>query len=154
MQSQAYWISPAGQVVDVATSHIATVIADPGFFRLTLRGIEAVYAQHGERVGLEGTAREAILTDLLCRRWIRLREHRHHWSIQFSTASPRTRVYVGSWARAAMRQGIVRDRHAEVHLEGLHDGFRLRVQMMELVTSMPLKSGDGERWRLRWSKRC
>ena len=96
----AYWISPTGKVTSVTASHIAEVIADPASFKLTLNRIEAIYVRHGERIGLEGYAREQILVDLLRRRWIRIREHRHHWSIQFESASPRTKAHIRAWARA------------------------------------------------------
>ncbi len=34
ISSQAYWISPSGELIDVNSTHIAIVIADPPRFNL------------------------------------------------------------------------------------------------------------------------
>ncbi len=128
----AFWISPLGEILPVVTSHIAAVIEDPATFRMTLGQIEEVYSRHREPVGLEGHAREEILRGLLKRRCIRIREHRTHWSIQFSTASPKTLWRIRTWARTALRRGIVQDRYAPAHLVGLHDDYNREIEFQHL----------------------
>ena len=149
-QGMAYWISPGGKVIGVVTSHIAAVIADPKSFNMTTNEIESVYAHHGERIGLEGYAREQILKDLLRRRWIRIREHRTHWSVQFSTASPRTRVYIRAWTRGALRRAIIGDRYAALQLDGIVDGYSKHIEMGELAKCPSFEVEGAERWQLRW----
>ena len=152
MNGIAFWISPRGKVIPVVTSHIATVIEAPTTFKTAASKIEAVFAKHDEPIGHEGYSREEILVDLLKRRWIRVREHvNSHWSIQFHTASPRTKAHIRAWARAALRRGIVRDRYAQVRLVGLGDGYGCDVEFHELANSTDLEvRGNGKR-RLRWA---
>ena len=149
-QGKAFFISPQGAVLRVTTSHIAMVIEDPAMFKMKRSKIEEVFARHDEPLGHEGYAREVILTDLLRRRWIRIREHQAYWSIQFSTLSPRTKSHIRKWARTALQRGIVRDRYAEARLEGLADGFHLRIEVARVVTSSVFEVEGAERWRLQW----
>ena len=47
MMTPAHWIAPDGECLDVCTSHIAAVIADPAHFGVTEAWLRAVYAAHG-----------------------------------------------------------------------------------------------------------
>ena len=151
MQGLAYWISPRGKVIRVTTSHIAAVIAAPESFKMSTREIVAAYAKYQERIGVEGKAREEVLVDLLRRRWIRIREHPARWNIEFSTASPRTKAHIRKWVQGALRRGIVRDRYAEVRLDGLDDGYGCDVEFHELANSTELEVRGNGKWRLRWA---
>jgi hypothetical protein len=76
MKYEAYWISPRGLIVPVegtATTHIAMIWKNPGFFGLGRDELLAVHRKHGERPGLEGKARQEIMAGLLRQGWIRIR---------------------------------------------------------------------------------
>ncbi|HPS30826.1 MAG TPA: hypothetical protein PLZ43_11260 [bacterium] len=73
MRREAYWISPEGTVITVNTKHINEVISHPEVFGLTIEAIRAVYEKYDEPMGLEGKAREEIMTGLILKGWIRIR---------------------------------------------------------------------------------
>ena len=77
----ACFISPAGEIVEVGTSHIAKVIRTPEPFGLTMETIEKTYEKYSEPVGLEGQARKEILVKIIEKGWIRARRYREHWSV-------------------------------------------------------------------------
>lgn len=70
-----WWISPESEIVTVNTStHISEIIAHPEKFGLTREYIEETYKAHGERLGLEGKAREEIMKKVMDLGWIRARD--------------------------------------------------------------------------------
>ena len=76
MKHEAYWISPRGEIAPVegtAASHITTIGKNPGFFGLTRKQYQAEHQKQGERLGIEGRAREIIMKALLEKGWIRIR---------------------------------------------------------------------------------
>jgi len=132
---KAFFIDPEGQVLPVRTSHIAAVIGDPKRFGTTKRRIEEAYRKQGEPVGLEGNARTEILVEVIERGWIRIREYPdRYWSVQFDTASPRTKGFVRVWARRMLKSRNT-DPYLPVHLVGFSDGFDRRVELRTLATS-------------------
>ena len=146
----AYFVSPDGNVMLVSTSHVAAVIENPSLFGLTKAGIEAIYAEHGEGIGIEGTAREAILIPLIARGWIRIREYPdRYWSVNFHRASPKTKAYLRGWARRIVRRRSA-DPYLPVHLAGLGDGFCQRVELRTLATGGLFDTDDADRWKLTW----
>ena len=95
------FISPQGEVVEVEQSHINTVILYPARFGITTQEIESVYAKHKEPVGVEGSAREEILCNLVMQGWIRLRRYikpQEQWSITVNELNDRTRLFLHDWA--------------------------------------------------------
>ncbi len=104
----AFFISPAGELLSVATSHIAVVIADPQRFGVTRAFIEARHAQHGEPLGLEGRARSEVLVRVLEAGWIRVREQPPkspvRWHLQVSTLNDDHRARLAAFAREALRE--------------------------------------------------
>ena len=151
MGTNAYFISPAGHVMLVETSHIATLIESPRAFGTTKRKIEAVYANHKESLGHEGYAREEILVEVIRRGWIRIREYPdEYWSVQFAKATPRTKTFIRKWARAVLRRRIAKDPYLPVQLVGFSDGFTRRVELKALANTGMLEVRGAERWRSRW----
>ena len=73
--SVAFFVSPRGRILFVKTNHIGTVIDDPIQFGLTMDEIRARYAEYGEQLGIEGTARRKFLLQLVKNGWIRLRRY-------------------------------------------------------------------------------
>lgn len=95
------FISPQGEVVEVEQFHVNTVILDPARFGITTQEIESVYAKHKEPVGVEGSAREEILCNLVTQGWIRLRRYikpQEQWSVTVNELNDRTRFFLHDWA--------------------------------------------------------
>jgi len=73
MRYDAFFISPAGEIIPVPVRHIVAIAKDPGLFELTDDYIKRIYKKHNENVGWEGYARNEIILDLLKKNWVRLR---------------------------------------------------------------------------------
>ena len=151
MAGKAFWISPEGRVMDVGVNHIAAVIRDPKTFNVTKNRIEKAYAKHKEPIGSEGNAREEIITAILKKGWIRIREYpNRYWSIQFPSVSPKIKTFIRKWARYVLKRNIAEDPYMPVHLLGLTDGFSRRVELGTLAkTAMFEVEGSGQ-WNLKW----
>ena len=103
MLTPAHWIAPDGERLDVRTSHIAAVIADPRRFGVTDAWLRAVYAEHGEaeRFGCEGRARAAVIRHLVMAGWIRTRRcirPSTYWSVTVYDLDAETRQRLQDWA--------------------------------------------------------
>jgi hypothetical protein len=120
MISVAFFLSPAGQLVNVPQNHISTVIADPERFGLTREEIDAVYEEYGERVGVEGEARKELLLRVINHGWIRIRRYRNYWSVTAPSLSPPVWERLQCWAALT--------------LEGI-DGFKEADRYMPVRTS-------------------
>lgn len=68
-----YWVSPAGKMLSVKSTHIDVVIKKPEVFGITRAYIKEVYKKYRETVGLEGKARDEIIEGLINKRWMRIR---------------------------------------------------------------------------------
>jgi len=102
----AYWINPRGDHLPVPIHHISVVIDHPEVFNLTREHVLAVYEKYGEKIGLEGRAREEIMLDLLKKGWIRLRENpkKHCWKCQVWRFTDREHSLIGTWVRHMTEQ--------------------------------------------------
>ena len=82
--TDSFWISSSGKIIDVGVSHINAVRDNPKKFGITQDYIDELYKKHKERPGLEGKAREEILTTVIKKGWMRARENRRSldWTIQ------------------------------------------------------------------------
>jgi len=69
----AYWVSPAGEMLSVKSTHIEEVVKNPEAFGITHAYIKKVYKKYRETVGLEGKARDEIVEGLLNKGWMRIR---------------------------------------------------------------------------------
>jgi len=92
MVTTAFFISPEGEIITVQTSHIAEIIRDPARFGLSKDEIYAEYRQYGEPVGIEGKAREKIISALIKGGWIRIRRYPRDssktWRINIDSMTP------------------------------------------------------------------
>jgi hypothetical protein len=90
--SPAYWISPRGAILKSDITHIQAVLSNPEKFGYDMGYIRNVYDHYGEKFGIEGKAREEIITDLIRKGWIRMRRYPNRfWSVNVSKFSGRIR---------------------------------------------------------------
>jgi hypothetical protein len=115
MKKNAYWISPSGSIIPVDAMHISTIIEYPKKFNMTKKQIEDIYADHNESIGIEGHAREEIMTMLLNKGWIRLRYNSRQdmWVAQTKEFGKRQKDYMFDWATS---KDIKTQKYSEVML--------------------------------------
>lgn len=65
IDGEAYFISPAGVIIGVPSTHIALVIEMPALYGVSSDFVHERYTSHGEAMGVEGRARIEILQKVL-----------------------------------------------------------------------------------------
>ena len=121
MHGRAFFLSPQGKLIRVGASHIAEVIRHPEEFGLSLEEIEKAYQKHGEKLGMEGRARGEILSRIIAKGWIRIREYPDsHWSFTLDQLTSQEKGYLRDFAQQALsRKGAFADsgeRRPDPHL--------------------------------------
>ncbi|MFW9942563.1 MAG: hypothetical protein ACFFFT_16105 [Candidatus Thorarchaeota archaeon] len=113
MHTKAYWIFPDHKVLETS-SHHQEVIKSPQIFGETVESVRETYKKYGEKLGLEAKARDEILTRVIQRGFIRIRENRNNWSVQVWKLTDETRDRIHKWAKAKAVYNQVRDKYAHV----------------------------------------
>ncbi len=100
LTANAYWISPYGKIVDVPTYHINHIIQNPTIYGYTEEEINSIYEKHQEPKGLEGKAREEIMSDVINKGWIRIRfiKKQYTWIVQLKKLDNKKKDYLQQWA--------------------------------------------------------
>jgi hypothetical protein len=109
-QANAYWISSQGKIVEITSTHIAKIIANPEAFGLTEDEVRAMYDEENEKLGQEGIAREKIIKSLISKGWIRIRYYRKNgfWTININKASAKNFDLIQQWAEQIIKLGFSR----------------------------------------------
>ena len=134
MKELGFFISPVGKLIPVGNSgtHIGTVIAHPSKFGLKKADIESEYKKHGEKMGIEGNAREMILKRLTKKGWIRLRRYPQYWSIQFARMNRKIMKTIARFASSILK-GIgkykEKDKYIPIIAMGFEDGYQKKVEL-------------------------
>ncbi len=143
----AYWISPRGEVLPVATNHIDIVIKNPKKFGYTTEKIEEIYARHEERMGKEGMAREEIILDLLKHKWIRIRRYRNQgYSVNVDKVTKKIKDILFDWANKLLNKGIKgmkeNDKFMPVNILGFSDHFLKRTTIQNVADDVLYESNE------------
>lgn len=119
---EAYWISPDSEIIPVEISHIQKVLQIPAVFNLTRKFLEKRYKVHSEKVGLEGKAREEIMTDLINEGWIRIRlkSRPDYWIIQVKSHSKIESKSIKKWAKLMLKNKYA-DLYSEIRIFTFED---------------------------------
>ena len=104
--TQAYFVCPDSNLINVSSSHIDTVINGPEAFGCTGEEINSIYERFGEPIGLEGKAREVILKHLIQKGWMRIRKYNNHWIINVNNIDSRINDSLCSWAKNVINVGL------------------------------------------------
>lgn len=105
MRGKAYYISPAGKLVDIPGYHAKAMISKPEKFGLTRKEIEAAYKKYNEKMGIEGKAREELIKSILDKGWIRIREYPNmYWSVQARQMKKREMDRIQRWATVELKK--------------------------------------------------
>lgn len=114
---EGYWITPSGQSIS-AIRHIEAIINNPKLFGETRESIEKTYEKHGEKIGLEGSAREEVMIRAIEKGFIRVREYRNWWSIDVNRLTKRIANVLHQWSKTIR----IPDRYADVQISELIRG--------------------------------
>ena len=119
---KAYWISPDSKIIQVEISHIQKVLQMPEAFNLTRQFLEEKYKEHNEKLGLEGKAREEIMTTLLNDGWIRIRlkSRPDYWIIQLKSYSKIESKSIIKWAKLMLKNNYA-DIYSEIRIYKFED---------------------------------
>ena len=96
--SVAFFLSPEGHLIHVPLNHISMVIADPEKFGLTIEEIQASYAMHRKKMGVECEARKELLLKVISQGWVRIRKYRNYWSVTSPSLAPGVWERLQGWA--------------------------------------------------------
>lgn len=145
--SQAYWISPYGQVVEVGTNHINLIIANPKKFGYTKEKIKEVYDKYGEPLGVEGKAREEIISDVVSKGWIRVRRYGNKgYSVNINQMTKKVKDILFDWAYKLLNTGINGmkevDKYIPVNIVGFKDHFKKNSTMQDIANDVLYESGE------------
>lgn len=102
--TDAYFISPKGEIINTPVKHIKSVLDNPEKFGLNREVIEYIYDTYGEKYGQEGKAREQILISLINQGWIRIRKYGDKfWTVNVHKITPKIKGYLNKWANAVLK---------------------------------------------------
>ena len=83
MNTKAYWVSPKGEVYDLGQRHLDFIRDNKSLFKITDEEYRETFAKFGEKIGLEGKAREYLILQALKKGWIRARDQGNSgWSVE------------------------------------------------------------------------
>ena len=103
----AFWISPKGEITGSMKSHISQVIQAPEKFGLTREYIKDKYDRYGEKLGLEGKAREEIMKEIFDAGFTRIRKYGNSgWTVDTGKADKRFKQRITKWAEKITEKGI------------------------------------------------
>jgi hypothetical protein len=135
----AYWLSPKNELISVKDNHISLVITNPEKFSLSKKYINDKYASYGEPVGQEGKAREDIITELVNRKWVRIRRYKDYWSLNVANTQDRkTENLMAEWALGMLNGDYgekEKDKYIDVVITGIK-GRMIRIDMEGLAKGM------------------
>lgn len=145
--SQAYWISRFGEVVEVGTNHINMVIKHPKKFGYTDKKIKDIYDKYGEPLGQEGKAREEIIVALVKSGWIRVRRYDNNgYSINISKMTKKVKDILFDWAYKLLNTGIKgmkeTDKYIPVNIQGFQDHFNKNMTIQDVANDILYESGE------------
>ena len=146
----AYWIDPRGKVTEAPITHIATVIKYPSKFGLTKNGIQKVYDKYDEKIGWEGKAREDIMTDLMKKGFIRIRERSNGWTIQLYKLNKKMNDFLWMWGKEVIKKA--RDKFGDVHiweLSRMGSKPAVSLSLQDLASGKSVKEGVDPK-KLEW----
>ena len=136
LRSVAYWLSAAGEIASVTTTHIQYVIAHPEKFNIDLGQLRHLYEYYNELWGSEGQARNDTIHQLVIAGWIRIRRYRSHYAINVPTLDDNSRQALIRFADALLNEGIdsryETDNHIPCHLTEFSNGRQSKITIGQL----------------------
>ena len=145
--SQAYWISPYGELLEVGTNHIQLIINNPKVFGYTKDQIKQIYDKYNEPMGVEGKAREEIIKNVVTKGWLRIRRYNNKgYSININQMTKKVKDVLFDWAYKLLNTGIKglkeRDKYIPVNIQGFKDHFNKSFTIQDIANDILYESGE------------
>jgi hypothetical protein len=107
LRSEAFFISPKGELVGVGMgTHIDIITSNPEKFGYTKEHVRKTYEKYGERIGVEGKAREELILDVVERGWIHVRKRaKMGWMVNVMRMTKKSRDLIHQWAERLITKG-------------------------------------------------
>lgn len=131
--SDAYWISPRGQVLAVDDRHINSIIQNPKQFGLTTDYLKSVYKKYKEPFSgyREGKAREEIMLSLIKGGWIRARQSLNAWTVQTWMLNNKSKDNIWGFVFALIKKGTL-TKNSQLNIHDIKDNDVLSSSVSEL----------------------
>jgi len=146
MKTKAYWILPSGEILEPSIYHIGSVIKKPSKFGMSTKELQDIFDKYNEPMSstAEGKAREHIMSRLLTKGYIRIRENvRGGYSIQLNRLTPKVGDMLWEWANKESQ--ISNDKYADVTIHQLKGNKMTRTSLDQLASGATIKERIGER---------
>lgn len=108
---------------------------------MTKQEIIDLHKKHGEKIGIEGKAREEIIKKVSKLGWLRVRKYSRpeYWSIQFDNYRKRKKA-IEDFVEWALYDSKVMDQYDMIILGGYEDGYNQRIEhAVKLLTERKKK---------------
>ncbi|MCX6146354.1 MAG: hypothetical protein NTW25_03770 [Candidatus Kapabacteria bacterium] len=134
----AFWISNAGLIYPVATSHIRFVIDNADLFDMSKDDIKVLYATHNEKIGFEGKARKEIMSELISNGWIRTRykesNNENFWTLELNELTESSIQNILKWKEMllSLNQDLRNNLNTTVKIITLKNNKEIKVSLDEL----------------------
>jgi hypothetical protein len=108
MKTEAYWISPKGNIHEVNRKHINFISENKEMFGLTEEEYYKCFDKYDEPYGFEGYAREELMRKQFSNGWIRCRYRpdNHYWVIELYELTENTTLYLSRWANIIYKTNV------------------------------------------------
>jgi hypothetical protein len=111
----AYWINPQGKILQLTGgTHIKIVFDNPNKFGLSKQSIQKIYDKYNENYGIEGKARDEIITKIIQRGYVRIREYKNRWSVQVWKINNKVNDTLWVWAKTVLPKAS--DKFADIDI--------------------------------------
>lgn len=124
LRGSAFWFTPKGIMLDIGSSgvHIRAILEAPEKFGTTRDEVEAAYQKHGEKLGVEGKAREEIILEALKKGFLRIRLYpNRYWSITTHRWTKKEQRLISRWAEYIIKK-MDGDKYMDVQIVVISDG--------------------------------
>jgi len=127
---EGYWVSPKGEVLLIRGKHIQEVFRNPRKFGETEKTLADTYKKYNEPINSEGKAREEVLTRILKRGWLRIRERSNSWTVQVWKMTKKLNDALWFWGKTVI--GSAYDKYAPVNVFEIYRGGSKQMKSISL----------------------
>jgi len=149
IQSEGYYIAPSGDIIPVDTTHIESVLKHPEKFRTTKKELQEIYDKYKEPYGLEGKAREEILSKFIKEGWIRLRyiPRNDIFTAQLDKLTKRNKNWLYGFAKEAIEgiKGVKYSPNTEISIINLSGNVLAHHSLQEISQDVLYKNAKKQK---------
>ena len=111
MNGRGYFVNVETTIEVTGTSHVRFVLDNPNLFGMDREEMIALYHEHSEPIGFEGKARAIILSSVLRKGWIRVRQSigkSPQWTLETDRLDlPQRKIAIMDFVDKLSSQGLI-----------------------------------------------